>query len=99
MNIDQCIKTTYSLTDGKSKAKTDEVAGVKCYVPNNCVPPPTGGSECNNKEIRLVGDNAMNGEGALEYCHNGLWTHFCSLSTNEAVLACKQLGYDDLMCK
>lgn len=98
-SIEHCIKTIYSLSDGKEKMETTEVAGVKCYVPDDCVSPPTGGFECTNEDLRLVGDNAKNGEGALEYCYKGLWTRFCSLGTNDATLACKQLGYDDLVCK
>ena len=99
--ITHCIKTTYSLMDGKEKAKTDDVAGVKCNVPTNCVPPPTqmGTFDCLDKEVRLMGENAKDGEGALEYCYKGSWTKFCSLGTNEAALACKQLGYTDLLCK
>ncbi len=101
VTISQCIKTTYSLINGKEKAKTDEVAGVKCHIPTDCVPPPTnmGTSDCHDKEVRLVGENVKDGEGALEYCYKGSWTKLCFLGTNEAALACKQLGYDNLLCK
>ena len=42
--------------------------------------------------LHLTGGNA-DGEGVLEYCYNGKWSPFCYLDTEEAAVACKQLGY------
>lgn len=73
-----------------------KVAGVTCYTPERCVAPPSeDGSDCVNGELRLSGDNAVNGAGTLEYCYNGRWSGFCSLGEKEAVVACRQLGYVD----
>ena len=79
--------------------KNVEVAGVKCYVPSTCTPPPNGGTECANSDLRLTGDNAKSGEGILEYCYKGLWSPFYSLGAKEAVIACRQLGYFDYDCR
>ena len=98
-NINECTKTVFSLEEGKNKLKTVQVAGVECYVPNECMPPPAGGSDCVNGNLRLTGVNANNGEGVLEYCYKGLWSTFCSLSGKEALVACRQLGYMDFDCK
>ena len=47
-----------------------------------------------NGAVRLVGGQSSN-EGRLEYCYNGAWTQFChaSFQIEEAVAACRQLGY------
>ena len=97
--INECTQTSYSLEEGKNKQKTVDVAGVKCYVPNDCVSPPIGGTACVNGEIRLTGTNLKNGEGVLEYCYKGLWSTFCSLGEREAIVACRQLGYIKYDCK
>ena len=49
---------------------------------------------CSNGAVRLVGGQSSN-EGILEYCYNGAWTQFCygSFHIEEAVTACRQLGY------
>ena len=72
------------------------VAGVKCYVPNGCVSPPSGGSACDNGDVRLLGESSD--EGALEYCHKGFWSPFCSLNETEATVACRQLGHYESNC-
>ena len=97
--INECTQTSYSLEKGKNKLKTVDVAGVKCYVPNECVSPPIGGTACVNGDIRLTGTNLKNGEGVLEYCYKGLWSTFCSLGEREAIVACRQLGYIGYDCK
>ena len=45
-----------------------------------------------NGALRLNGSNNTD-EGVLEYCYNGHWSPFCSLDLEEAIVACKQLGY------
>ena len=64
-SIHECTQTSYSLQEGKNKLDMVEVAGVKCYVPPTCVPPPTGGTSCFNGEIELNGDI---GKSVLQYC-------------------------------
>ena len=96
-SIKDCNQETYSLEEGKNKLEEVNVAGVKCYVPNDCVSPPNGGSDCNNGDIRLSGGG--NNEGELEYCYKGLWSPFCSLNETEATVACRQLGYYQSNCK
>ena len=81
-----------------SKLGTVDVAGVKCYVPSGCDPPPDGGTDCINGSVRLSG-SMSNGEGTLEYCYKGLWSTFCSLNETEAIVACRQLGYNESNCK
>ena len=81
-----------------NKHGTVDVAGVKCYVPSGCVSPPDGGSDCINGSVRLSG-GMKNGEGTLEYCYKGLWSPFCSLNETEAIVTCRQLGYNQLNCK
>ena len=93
----QCTSTFLSLKDGK--ASDDEVAGVKCYTPNECTAPNKGGSQCNNGQLRITGDEVAQGKGTLQYCYYGTWSRFCSLDVNEAVVACRQLGYVNYDCK
>lgn len=95
--LDDCTQTTYSLEEGKSKLSSVNVAGVKCGVSDNCVTPPTGGMDCNDGSVRLVGGGSNN-EGILEYCHGGLWSPFCSLNQTEATVACRNLGYTHTKC-
>ena len=96
-SIKDCNQDTYSLEEGKNKLGKVNVAGVKCYVPDECVSPPNGGSDCNNGEVRL--SDSSKGEGVLEYCYKGLWSPFCSLNETEATVACRQLGYYQSNCK
>ena len=91
--LNDCTQTTLSLEEGKNKLKAVQVAGVTCYVPSVCNPPPPGSSDCVKGDLRLTGPNANNGEGTLEYCYNGLWSTFCSLNEKEALVVCRQLGY------
>ena len=100
VGIHECIQTVYSLMDGKQMMKNVEVAGVKCYVPSTCTPPPNGGTECANSDLRLTGDNAKRwrrhtGISATKDCGH----HFYSLGAKEAVIACRQLGYFDYDCR
>ena len=96
--IADCIQKTYSLEEGKNKLKTANVAGVRCSVLDGCVSPPTGGAQCIDGSVRLVGERVSEGEGLLEYCHKGYWTPFCSLNVTEATVACRQLGYEETEC-
>lgn len=98
--ISGCTYSTMSLSAGKAALQAATgVAGVKCYHPDNCVAPVTGGSSCTDKQLRLSGSGAQNGEGNLEYCYMGAWSPFCSLGANEATVACRQLGFTDSQCK
>ena len=51
-----------------------------------------------NGALRLTGGNNTD-EGVLEYCYNGHWSPFCSLDVEEAIVACKQLGYEPYASK
>ena len=48
--------------------------------------------------VQLSG-GAADSEGVLEYCYNGHWIQFCSLDIEEAIVACKQLGYEPFASK
>lgn len=73
--------------------ETTNVAGVRCYIPDHCVVPPPAGDFCTHGQIRLTGGRPMYAEGNLEYCYHGSWSLFCYLGAQEAVVACRQLGY------
>ena len=89
-----------SLQEGKSALKTTDVAGVKCYTPNQCVPPPvTIGTACTSGEVKLEGGQTSTPEGNLQYCYNGMWSTFCELGPVEATVACRQLGYQYSNCE
>ena len=47
---------------------------------------------CNNGGIRLRGGPTPL-EGIVELCYRGAWGPICSLSTNDARVACFQLGF------
>ena len=49
---------------------------------------------CNNSDIRLAGGSDQY-EGRVEVCFNETWGTICdgSWSTNDANVACRQLGY------
>ena len=97
--LSDCTLSTLSLEQGKAALQTTQVAGVKCYTPDACVPPITTGISCTDTQLRLTGNNAQSGEGNLEYCYKGTWSPFCSLGANEATVACRQLGFTDADCK
>ena len=92
--ISDCTRTTLSLEEGKNMIPQTNVAGVKCYTPDQCIPPPTGGVSCTHGHIRLTGGRSSVAEGNIEYCYHGSWSLFCSLGPQEAVVACRQLGYE-----
>lgn len=99
-SLADCTFSTMSLPAGKAALQAATgVAGVRCYHPDNCVTPVTGGSDCIDGQLRLSGDNAQNGEGNLEYCYMGTWSSFCTLGANEATVACRQLGFTVTECK
>ena len=81
-------------------ASSIDVAGVSCQVYSSCakVPAFDESNSCINDSIRLSG-GAMSTEGRLEYCYQGSWTPLCSVSSKEATVACRQLGYIDNDCK
>ena len=91
--ISDCTRTTLSLQEGKNMISQVYVAGVRCYSPDHCIPPPTGGVSCTNGRIRLTGGRPTVAEGNLEYCYHGSWSLFCYLGPQEAIVACRQLGY------
>ena len=91
--IDDCTKTSLSLQEGKSVVNQTNAAGVRCYTPDWCIIPPTGGVTCTHGEVRLTGGRPTAAEGNLEYCYYGTWSLFCNLGPQEALVACKQLGY------
>ena len=94
----QCAKTSISLSVGKTTYKTDVAAAVSCHgyttTKPPCVPPspPLSVSVCTNGTVRLMGGQTS-AEGRLEYCYNGQWSPFCTLRSQEATVACNQLGY------
>ena len=96
--LTQCGKTSLSLTVGKKNYKNIPAAAVSCHgyttTPPPCVPPSSQSSVsvCTNGNVRLMGGQT-NAEGRLEYCYNGQWSAFCTLRSQEATVACKQLGY------
>ena len=100
-SVADCTVSTISLAQGKALLATADVAGVKCYTPYQCVPPPAaGGSSCTNGELRLTGGQQSGiPEGNVEYCYQGTWSPFCSLGPIEATIICKQLGYAASSCK
>ena len=51
---------------------------------------------CNNGDIRLVGGTTMY-EGRVELCYNETWGTICDglWTTNDANVACRQLGFLD----
>lgn len=92
--LSQCTFDTISLSQGKNMLRTSNVAGVKCYTPNQCIPPPsTGGAQCSPGSIRLTGSQASAADGNIEYCYHGTWSPFCTLGPVEATVACRQLGF------
>ena len=97
--ITDCTYITYSLQQGKNMLPQTNVAGVKCYTPDQCVPPPTSGGDCSSGMVRFSSGQTGIPEGNLEYCYNGFWSPFCYLGPNEAIVACRQLGYTDYECK
>ena len=98
--LDDCTKTILPLQTGKSLLSQTAVAGVKCYTPNQCVPPSvTSGGSCQHGQLRFSGKQSSYPEGNLQFCYHGTWSPFCSLGPNEAVVACRQLGYTSTNCK
>jgi len=51
---------------------------------------------CNNRDLRLAG-SAVPAQGRVELCWNETWGTICDgfWSTNDANVACRQLGYAD----
>lgn len=99
--LDECTQMILPLKQGRIKSTMEglTVAGVTCSADDQCISPPIGGTDCINGDVRLSGDNAVNGAGTLEYCYKGLWSGFCILKEREATVACRQLGYTDFSSK
>jgi deleted-in-malignant-brain-tumors protein 1 len=95
LSIGDCTLSRLSLDEGKKLLDQTNVAGVKCYTPDQCVPPPTNGASCTHGQLRLTGGGANIPEGNVEYCYQGSWSSFCTLGPDEALVACRQLGYTD----
>ena len=97
--LTDCTLTELSLQAGKDMLSQTDIAGVKCYTPDQCVTPLTGGAQCTtNGEVRLTGGRIL-AEGTLEYCYSGYWSPFCYLGPNEATVVCRKLGYSNYDCK
>ena len=80
-NILECPKAALSKTC-EANAST---VGVVCPEP------------CFDGVVRLV-DGSDNLEGRVEVCVDGFWSSVCdqSWSTNDATVACKQLGFSSI---
>lgn len=90
--------TFYSLDEGKNLLNQVNVVGVSCQKPKTCEAPPTGGTDCNQGDIRLTGGKPAD-DGNLEFCNDGYWSPVCSLEALEASVACQQLGHLNYTCK
>ena len=53
---------------------------------------------CSNGELRLKGGHVVN-EGRVEICYNNRWGTVChdNWSTQNAIVACRQLGYSGML--
>ena len=100
-NINDCTTGILPIQQGKQLLQTSNVAGVKCYTPDRCIPPPAvGGTSCTDGQVRLTGARQAGvPEGNVEYCYQGTWSALCSLEAMEAATVCRQLGYTDTNCK
>lgn len=51
---------------------------------------------CTTGALRLAGLGSNSSSGRVEMCYNGQWGTVCDYlwDTNEATIACKQLGYN-----
>ena len=102
--INDCSAIWLSLDQGKTAVAHVEVAGVTCTPntpPPGCQLPPdysSASAVCNNGAVHL--DAPTPGPaGLLHYCFNGQWTSLCTLDSNTAAVACRQLGYTSYSCK
>ena len=100
LQLQDCEKISFSLDDGSAIYDEATVAGVVCAEATeppteDCLPKetPTGPSECTSGNVRIMDDHET-----LQYCYNGHWTGFCTMTHREAMVACKQLGYTKYTC-
>ena len=99
--LEDCHKLSLSLDDGNAAFEEATVAGVVCAEGTgpprfqDCLPKetPTGPSECTSGNVRIMDDHET-----LQYCYNGHWTGFCTMTHHEAMVACKQLGHTKYTC-
>lgn len=92
--ITDCTYTSLSLQEGKDLLPNTNVAGVTCNMCRVTAPPTMANSDCTEGSVRLTGGkNGEQAEGNLDYCLKGMWSNFCYLGANEAIVACRQLGF------
>ena len=104
--LTECSLTLLSLENGKDTVQHVDVAGVSCQLSPPTMPPcdiPANavhgvGINCTDGNVTLV-DGQLDTEGRLEMCFNNEWTPFCNIDENEALVACRQLGYTQSSCE
>ena len=54
---------------------------------------------CEEKDVRLVG-GAIEQEGRIEICYNGVWSTVCDTNWQDidSYVVCRSLGYDADKC-
>ncbi|XP_019854464.1 PREDICTED: scavenger receptor cysteine-rich type 1 protein M130-like isoform X2 [Amphimedon queenslandica] len=72
--------------------RSSDAAGVRCVdLPSNTTNDTV--VSCSVPGSVQLSGGKLESEGVLNYCSNGYWVQFCALDEEEAVVACKQLGY------
>ena len=104
-SLSSCNKVTHSLEEGRTIYRDAKVAGVQCLpappskvylvCSNTSVLPSDDIDECSSDD----GEDVSIINGTLQYCYNGDWSVFCTLTHREAIVACRQLGYTKFTCK
>ena len=100
LRLSDCKKVNHSLEEGRTIYGEAKIAGVTCLpapsqpdiVCTNRTILPVGQSECTVGNVSII-------NGILQYCYNGNWSVFCSLTHREAIVACRQLGHTKNTCK
>ena len=99
--LEDCHTVSLSLNEGNAVFSEATVAGVVCAETTGpprypkCLPKqvPVRPSECTSGDVYIKNDRQT-----LQYCYNGHWTGLCTMTHQEAMVACKQLGYTDYTC-
>ena len=99
--LTDCHTVSLSLEEGNAVLDEATAAGVVCAGTTGpprypeCLPKevPTGPSECTSGDVHIMDDGQT-----LQYCYNDHWTGLCTMTHQEAMVACKQLGYTDYTC-